>query len=68
MNPKKVIGGVLIVLGLLFRAISLAHFNQKAKTLPDTPVARRRFAQSRRNALLIDGGFIAFGFYVLLTP
>lgn len=68
MNPKKIIGGVLIVLGLLFRAISIAVFNQREKSLPDTPAARRRFERSRRNALLIDAGFIVVGFEMILVP
>lgn len=66
MNPIKVVGGVLVVLGLLFRAISIAYFNLKAKTLPHTPVARRRFERSRRNALVIDACVVALGFYVIL--
>ena len=66
MNPIKVAGGVLIVLGFLFRAISIAYFNLKAKTLPGTPVALRRFERSRRNALVIDACVVALGFYVVL--
>lgn len=66
MNPIKIVGGVLIVLGLLFRAVSIAYFNLKARTLPGTPVALRRFERKRRNALVIDALVVALGFYVVL--
>lgn len=66
MNPIKVAGGVLVLLGVVFRAISLAYFRLRARTLPDTPQARRRHEWSKRNALLIDAGFIVAGFYVIL--
>jgi len=66
MNPFKIAGGLLIVLGVAFRAISIAYFNLRAKTLPDTPQARRRFAASRQRALIIDYLFIAAGVYTLL--
>ena len=66
MNPIKVVGGVLVLLGVIFRAISLAYFNLKLKTLPDTPQARRRFETKRRNALIWDVLFIGAGFYVIL--
>ena len=67
MNPFKIIGGLLIVLGVAFRAISIAYFNGRAKSLPDNPQMRRRFAASRQRALLIDYLFIAAGFYTLLA-
>ena len=67
MNPFKIIGGVLIVLGVVFRAISNAYFNLRAKSLPDDPGMRRRFAASRQRALLIDYAFIAAGVYTLLV-
>ena len=67
MNPFKIIGGLLIVLGVAFRAISIAYFNLRAKTLPDNPPAQRRFAASKQRALVIDALFIGFGFYVLLA-
>lgn len=66
MHPIKIAGGLLIVLGLLFRAVSIAYFKLKARTLPDTPAARRRFERSRRNALVIDACVVALGFYVVL--
>lgn len=66
MNPIKIVGGLLVVLGLLFRAVSIAYFNLKAKSLPDTPTALRRFERSRRNALVIDALVVALGFYVIL--
>ena len=68
MNPFKIAGGLLIVLGFVFRAISLAVFNQRAKTLSPDPKVRRRFEDSKRRALVIDAGFILVGFYVLLHP
>ncbi len=66
MNPIKIIGGVLVLLGFVFRAISIAYFNSKSKSLPDNPAARRRFEVKKRNALWIDAAFVAAGFYVLL--
>lgn len=66
MHPIKLAGGGLIVLGLVFRAISLAYFKLKAKTLPNTPAALRRFERQRRNALVIDALIVALGFYVVL--
>lgn len=67
MDPFKIIGGVLVALGFLFRAISLAYFNQRAKSVPETDKARRQFAGRKQRALLIDALFIAMGFYLLLT-
>lgn len=67
MNPFKIIGGLLIVFGVAFRAISISYFNLRAKSLPDDPPARRRFAASRQRALLIDYLFIAAGLYTLLV-
>ncbi len=59
-------GGLLIVFGVVFRAISIAYFNLRAKTLPDNPKTQRQFAASRQRALLIDYLFIAAGVYTLL--
>ena len=67
MSPFKIIGGVLIVFGVAFRAISIAYFNQRAKALPDDPKMRRQFAASRQRALLIDYLFIAAGVYTLFA-
>lgn len=67
MDPFKIIGGVLVLLGFLFRGISLAYFHQRAKSVPDTIQARRKFAARKQRALVIDGLFVAAGFYVLLT-
>lgn len=67
MNPFKLIGGLLIILGLAFRVISVAYFKLRLKTLPDTPKARQRFEASKQRALMIDAVFIAAGFYVLLA-
>jgi len=67
LDPFKIIGGLLVALGFLFRAISLAYFKQRAKAMPDTESARRRFAGRKQRALWIDTGFIAAGFYLLLT-
>ena len=66
MNLFKIIGGVLIVLGFAFRAISIAYFNLREKSLPDNPKARRKFEAKKRRALFLDAAFIAFGFLVLL--
>lgn len=66
VNPIKIIGGVLVLLGFVFRAISIAYFNARLKSVPDTPDARRRFAIKKRNALWIDAAFVVAGFYVLL--
>ena len=67
MDPFKIIGGVLVALGFVFRAISLAYFNQRAKSLPDLPKARRQFEGRKQRALIIDALFIVMGFYLLLT-
>lgn|GEM_PF-1019306 len=67
MDPFKILGGVLVALGFLFRAISLAYFKQRAKSLPDDPKAQRVFAGRRQRALIIDAFFILMGFYLLLT-
>ena len=67
MDPFKILGGVLVALGFLFRAISLAYFNQRAKSLPDDPKAQRAFAGRKQRALIIDAFFILMGFYLLLT-
>ena len=67
MDPFKIIGGVLVVLGFVFRAISLAYFKQQAKYLPETPKVRRQFAGRKQRALIIDALFIVLGFYLLLT-
>lgn len=67
MDPFKIIGGALVALGFVFRAISIAYFKQRAKLLPDTPKAQRQFEGRRQRALVIDALFIALGFYLLLT-
>ena len=67
MDPFKIIGGVLVALGFVFRAISIAYFKQRAKSLPDTPTALRQFEGRRQRALVIDALFIVLGFYLLLT-
>ena len=67
MTPLKIAGGVLILLGFVFRAISIAYFNLQARRLPDDPRARRRLATKKRNALWIDAAFVLAGFYVLLA-
>ena len=66
MNPIRVGGGVIVLIGFAFRAISVAYFNLKLKTLPDTPAARRRYERKKRGALLWDALFIVGGFYVIL--
>ncbi len=67
MDPFKIIGGVLVLLGFVFRAISLAYFGQREKSVPDTASARRQFAARKQRALVIDAAFILAGFYLLLT-
>ncbi len=66
MLPNHIVGGVLIVLGIIISQISIAYFNLRARSLPGTPQAQRRHEFSKRNALLIDAGFVAAGFYVIL--
>ena len=66
MNPVKIVGLVLVILGFAFRAISLAYFNLKAKSLADNAQARRRHESSKRNALFFDALFIVGGFYVII--
>lgn len=67
MDPFKIIGGILVALGFIFRAISLAYFNGRAKSLPDNAKAHRAFAGRKQRALVIDAFFIVAGFYLLLT-
>ena len=67
MDPFKIIGGVLVALGFVFRAISLAYFKQRAKFLADNPKALRQFEGRKQRALIIDALFIVMGFYLLLT-
>ena len=67
MDPFKIIGGVLVALGFVFRAISIAYFKQRAKSVPDTPSAKRQFEGRRQRALIIDALFVVGGFYLLLT-
>ena len=67
MDPFKIVGGVLVLLGFVFRGISVAYFNQRAKFLPDAVKARRQFEGRKQRALVIDAAFIAMGFYLLLT-
>ena len=67
MNPFKIIGGLLILFGVVFRAISIAYFNLRAKSVPGNPKAQRRLASSRQRALIIDYLFIAIGLYTLLV-
>ena len=67
LDPFKIIGGALVALGFIFRAISLAYFKQRAKLLPDTPKALRQFEGRKQRALMIDALFIVMGFYLLLT-
>jgi len=67
LDPFKIAGGLLVALGFLFRAISIAYFNQRAKSLPADPKARRAFAGRKQRALLIDAFFVVMGFYLLLT-
>ena len=67
MDPFKIIGGVLIALGFIFRAISLAYFKQRAKLVPDTPKTLKQSEGRKQRALVIDALFIIMGFYLLLT-
>lgn len=66
MNPIKIVGGVLVLLGFVFRAISIAYFNARRKSVSNNPQALRRFETKKRNALWIDAAFVVAGFYVLL--
>ena len=67
MDPFKIIGGGLVLLGFVFRAISLAYFGQREKSVPNVEKARRQFAGRKHRAMLIDAAFILVGFYLLLT-
>jgi hypothetical protein len=62
----KIIGAALIVLGMLFRAISVAYFKAKAPHVNNTLAAQRGFAASKRRALYIDIAFFIAGIIVLL--
>lgn len=67
MTLFKIIGGVLIVLGLIFRAISIAYFRAKAPHVSNTLAAQRSFTASRRRALYIDIAFFVAGVAVLFA-
>lgn len=67
LDPFKIIGGGLVLLGFVFRGISLAYFGQRARSVPETPQAQRKFSARKQRALVIDALFIVAGFYVLLT-
>ena len=66
MNPVKIFGGVLLVLGLVLRAISAYVLRQRELSLRDTVQARKRFARAKRNAYFIDALFIAMGIYCII--
>lgn len=63
----KIIGAVLICLGLMFRAICVAYFKAREPHVGDTPSARRGFAASKRRALYIDVAFFLAGVMILLS-
>ena len=67
MDPIKIIGGGMVLLGCIFRAISLAYFAKRARAVPDNPRARRQFEARRQRALVIDALFVVLGFYLILT-
>ncbi len=67
MDPIKIVGGVLVLLGCIFRAISLAYFAKHARFVPDSERARKQFAGRRHRALVIDALFVVMGFYLILT-
>lgn len=67
MDPIKIIGGVLVALGCIFRAISLAYFAKRALSVLDTPRARKAFAARRHRALVLDALFVVLGFYLIIT-
>lgn len=67
MDVFKIIGAVLIVFGVIFRAISVAYFRTKAPHVNNTLAAQRSFASSRRRALYIDLAFFIAGIVVFLA-
>jgi hypothetical protein len=68
MNPIKILGGILVALGFIFRAICIAYFKARApKSTQNNIVAMRRYQSQRRNALIIDAGFVVAGIYLILT-
>ncbi len=67
MDPFKIVGGVLVALGFIFRAISLAYFAHREKSVADSDKARRHWAGRKQRALLLDAAFILMGFYLILT-
>jgi len=62
----KLIGIVLVVLGLGFSGISTAYFRNKAGRVDNTLSAQRAFAASRRRAFWIDIAFVVAGIIVFL--
>jgi len=57
----KIIGLALIILGVLFRMISIAYFRMRAPYVHNTLAAQRAFAASKRRALWIDAAFFIAG-------
>ena len=57
IHPFKIVGLVLLLLGIGFRLISLAYF----RTRPRPNAVRRQ-----RNAFWIDAGFVIAGAYCIL--
>ena len=67
MTLFKIIGAVLIVLGLMFRAICIAYFKAREPHVKNTLAAQRGFTASRRRALYIDLVFFIAGILVLFV-
>ena len=67
MTLFKIIGVTLIVLGLMFRAISIAYFKVREPHVKNTLAAQRNFSASRRRALYIDIVFFVAGILVLFA-
>lgn len=67
MSPQKIAAGVLILLGVVFRGISLAHYRMQSKQTPSVGIERRVLERKKQRALYIDYAFIAIGVYLLVA-
>ncbi len=68
MNPAKIAGGCFVLLGFVFRWISVAVFRQRAKRPGAKVKAKSLFGLTpEQRSYLIDVGFIVLGFYLILA-
>lgn len=67
MDPFKIVGGIMIILGFAFRGICIAQFRLRTRLNNGNEKAQRKLLASQKRAMLIDMFFIATGFWIILT-